>query len=189
MKNSISSIWLVGILMVFILIFACYISVTISYTSSFKMKNEMLNIIEKHKGFTTNVGSYGNAKLEFGGESVVVNSGAFQTINLYLLGNAYTAKGECPKSDEGLWYGATDLVYKVDRSGSNFEVANANKTYYYCVAKFVQENNTYYKVRLFYKFEFPVFTEFLSVRVDGMTDEIYNPNTDYDPFDVNGDQF
>ncbi len=176
MKNSISSIWLLGIIIVFILIFACYITVTISYTSSFKMKNEMLHIIEKHKGFTDSVGSSQSSKV--GSGSVIGNVGAFQTINLYLLGNAYTAKGECPKSDEGMWYGVKDLVYKESLSSGNFEAAKASEKYYYCVAKFEQKNETYYKVRLFYKFELPVLTEFLSVRVDGMTNGIRRPETD-----------
>lgn len=175
MKNSISSVWLLGIIIVFILIFACYITVTISYTSSFKMKNEMLHIIEKHKGFTDSTGSPQSALV--GGGTVIGNVGAFQTINLYLLGNAYTAKGECP-TDEGTWYGITELDYEHSMSSSNYETVSSNKKYYYCVAKFEQKNETYYKVRLFYKFELPVLQEFLSVRVDGMTNGIRRPAND-----------
>lgn len=167
--------------MVFILIFACYITITINYTASFKMKNEMLNIIEKHKGL---VDHQSNSTKD----GRHINAGSFQTINLYLRGNSYTAMGNCPNDGDN-WYGVTDIgVGTSDITGNGkYESANPNTKYYYCFAKIDLSSNgksktkisqystIYYKIRLFYKFEIPVLSDFLSVRVDGSTDEIYNP--------------
>lgn len=185
MKDSIADVWLLGLIVVFILMFASYIAITVSYTASFKLKNEVLNIIERHKGMTDKVAEC-NVKSTIGGGTVCANMGAYQTVNLYLLGNAYTAKGNCP-NDGDHWYGVKELEYET--MASSFEEAKESEKYYYCFAYYdtgrLKNSNAtnsklssvYYKVRLFYKFEFPVLTEFLSVRVDGMTDEIYNPAT------------
>lgn len=178
MKEGISNIWLIGIIMVFILIFACYITVTISYTDTFKMKNEVLYIIEKHKGLTYNMGASGTSVIR-SGATITTNVGALQTINLYLLGRSYDNTGQCPT--EGTWYGVKTLDPRVsDPLHVDYEQVNPNQKYYYCFAKFENKQpsglkTAYYRIRLFYKFEFPALSEFLSIKVDGLTDEIYDP--------------
>lgn len=188
MKGSVSGIWLLGIVVTFILLFSAYIAITVDYTQTFKLKNEVLNIIEKKKGLSNNAG--------VDAESVVnppnkirVNVGALQTINMYLKGNAYTATGYCPVEDDHniKWYGVSKLNYDSDVAP---ELASPSKRYYYCFAKFntgkdnIKFNNTdvgnsvYYQIRLFYKFEFPVLQEFLAIKVDGITNEIYRPIPD-----------
>lgn len=182
MKQSISSVWLLSIILVFILIYACYITITINYSASFKLKNEMINIIQKHHGLTKNSGRSGTSKVK-NGESITVDVGAFETINLYLRGSAYTAEGYCPTTG-GVWYGVSGLYDSDDFGAGTIEKADPKKKYYYCVAKYdarkelPKYKNIYYKVRLFYKFEIPVLSEFLAIKVEGMTDEIYNPAND-----------
>lgn len=196
MKQSIASVWLLGIIIIFILIFACYISVTVSYTASFKLKNEVVNIIEKHHGINdlpegTSPATATSSNFHGTSYSKVQGLGGFQTINLYLRGNAYTAMGQCPK-DGNTWYGVKELVYQENASSASVEKAKDNTKYYYCFSKYgtgkvSRYTTAYYKVRLFYKFEFPVLSEFLSVKVEGMTDEIYNPFND--GYVINGDNF
>ena len=84
MKNGIANIWLLGIVIVFIALFSAYIAITINYSSSFKMKNEILSIIEKHKGLTNYVGETKESMIE-GKGPVTANVGAFQTINYFYL--------------------------------------------------------------------------------------------------------
>lgn len=184
MKNGIANIWLLGIVIVFIALFSAYIAITINYSSSFKMKNEILSIIEKHKGLTNYVGETKESMIE-GKGPVTANVGAFQTINLFLLGNAYTAKGKCPSDSDipGTWYGVSDLgsVSSLKSGSVSYEEADSSKKYYYCFAKYNANqksgrySSVYYRIRLFYKFEIPVLSDFLSIRVDGLTDEIYDP--------------
>ncbi len=184
MKNGIANLWLLGIIITFIALFSAYIAITLNYSASFKMKNEILTIIEKHKGLTNYAGEDKESIID-GKGTVRTNVGAFQTINLFLLGNAYTAKGYCPSGTDfpGTWYGVEDLgsVSSIKSGTINFELANSGKKYHYCFAKYNanmkngQYKSVYYRVRLFYKFEIPVLSDFLSIKVDGLTDEIYDP--------------
>lgn len=182
MKNGITNIWLLGLVIVFISLFSAYIIITIEYSKSFKIKNEVLTIIEKHKGITTKDNHTTGTSL-INGETITTNVNGIQTINLYLMGSNYTAKGKCPETDRSknnIWYGVSDLG-SVGSIGNSFEKAQSNKKYYYCFARYdanLKEGKykaIYYRVRLFYKFEVPVLSDFLSVRVDGLTDEIYDP--------------
>lgn len=177
MREGVSNIWLIGIIVLFISIFASYIAITINYTSSFKIKNEVLSIIEKHKGMTDNVGTHGKSVIRgHEGETITIDVGALQTINLYLAGRAYTSMGYCP-NDGKKWYGVKELKWD---NTHNYEDANNSTKYYYCFARFNNEavsgyDSEYYKVRLFYKLELPALSEFMSIKVEGVTDEIFNP--------------
>lgn len=180
MREGISNIWLIGIIILFISIFASYIAITINYTSSFKIKNEVLTIIEKHKGMTSN-DAFQEKDSIVGKGKMYLNAGALQTINLYLMGRAYTSTGYCPKNDGNTWYGVENLYTKDELKGKKLaKQADNNTKYYYCFARFENKttsgkNTAYYKVRLFYKTEFPALSEFLSIKVEGITDEIYDP--------------
>lgn len=188
MKDSIANVWLLGIIITFILLFSAYIAITVDYSQTFKLKNEVLNIIEKNKGMTNNTGNPGVKSKIKTSETITVNVGALQTINLYLSGNAYTAKGPCPEELGVQWYGVKTLNYD---SSVNWEESDKGTDYYYCFAKFKTgnanikynnksgtESSVYYKVRLFYKMEFPVLQDFFEVKVEGITDEIYRPVDD-----------
>ena len=195
MKNGIVNIWLLGLIVVFIALFSAYIIININYSKSFKIKNEILTIIEKHKGVTKSDISSSGSSIINGGAPITVNVNTIQTINLYLLGNNYDAKGYCPTGADadypGHWYGVSSL-----RDGGNiaseFEEAKNNTKYYYCFAKYNSNNQTgrykavYYKVRLFYKFEVPALENFLSVKVEGTTDEIYNPQDETEGITATG---
>lgn len=189
MKNGIVNIWLLGLIVVFIALFSAYIIININYSKSFKMKNEVLSIIEKHKGVTKTIDKETSGQsLIASGQTITVNVNTIKTINLYLMGNNYDAKGFCPSNNPtddgsgyyGYWYGVSAL-----RDGSSiasdFEPVQDNKKYFYCFAKYNANHQSgrykavYYKVRLFYKFEVPALENFLSVKVEGTTDEVYHP--------------
>ncbi len=191
MKAGISSIWLVGLVITFLLIFSAYIIITVDYSKSFKLKNEVLSIVERNKGMTLYSG--GSVKLKnstiVSGTQVVTHIGAIKTINAYLAASSYTAKGPCnvPKGSNHV-YGVYELKYgKNDDWGSMGEPNDPTKHYYYCFAKYPTGrdrepyDSVYYRVELFYKFEIPVLREFLSIRVDGVTDEIYLPAESGEP--------
>lgn len=182
MKNGIVNIWLLGMIVVFIALFSAYIIININYSKSFKIKNEILTIIEKHKGVTS-VPTSVVGQSKFTSDSITTNVNTLQTINLYLLGSNYDAKGYCPNNEagmEGQWYGVSELG-NAQNPASNIDIAQPNTKYYYCIAKYNANlkggkyKAVYYRVRLFYKFEVPVLQDFLSVKVDGLTDEIYDP--------------
>lgn len=182
MKNSISNVWLMALVILFIMTFVGFLAVTISYSSAFKVRNEVLTIIEKHKGITDKAPkSASNDKIPgHGGESLYVEPGTLQAINAYLVGSAYKIKGGCEikNSDNGPWYGIKTLDFS---SKVNPEQVTSNKTrYFYCVTKHRSVyrgdhllNANYYEIRVFFKLELPVLGDIFTFRIEGTTNDIY----------------
>lgn len=185
MKSNIASVWLVGLVVTFIMIFSAYIIITVDYSATFKMKNEVLNIIEKNKGLTIAGNSSVNSVVKPGAK-VIGKIGSLRTINAYLSASSYRAKGPCGKDKSSdKWVGVKSLNYETSSASSLLDYnPSTNKVYYYCVARFSTGrskreayHSVYYQVQLFYKFEIPVLRELLPVRVDGTTDEVYLPSS------------
>lgn len=53
MREAIGSTWLIGIVITFVAVFSAFLAYSISYTKAFRVKNELINIIEKNEGFYT----------------------------------------------------------------------------------------------------------------------------------------
>ena len=109
MKESIGNFWLLSIVLIFILIFAAYLTVTLNYSKAFKIKNEVLTIIEKRNGITDDQVVKG-VESKMGAGTVLVPNSAQGTINAFLVASGYSTKGSC-KGLEGKWYGVKKLVY------------------------------------------------------------------------------
>lgn len=189
MRANIANIWIVGLVVTFILVFSAYIIITVDYSSTFQMKNDVLTIIEKNKGFTIYSGTNGTSVAK-PGTTIKMNVGAFRTINAYLSNSNYRAKGTCDR-ESGIsnqkWIGVKSLKYNVSPSSYSSLIdtdPEDDEPFYYCIARFktgrVNERypSAYYVVQMFYKFEIPVLKELIPVRVEGVTDEIYMPADD-----------
>lgn len=171
MKSSIGNLWIIGLMVTFILLFVSYILVTVDYNRSFKMKNEILSIVEKKRGMTNVTGTSVASAITTG--NVTIDSGTLQTINVFLYGSGYDIKGKCPADDDAKWYGVKNLNYN---STVSFERANSNKEYYWCFAKYTirSKNKVYYRVRIFFRMNFPILGDILKFNVDGTTNVIPN---------------
>ncbi len=190
MKTSISSIWFTGLVVTFLMVFSAYIIITVDYSKAFKLKNEVLSIIEKNKGMTLHTNGTETNSVIVTGNKVITKIGAIKTINAFLKASSYTATGTCNVPEKADYvYGVFALEYDNGKSWSHIgELAQKNKEYYYCFAKYPTGNeasriydSVYYGVELFYNFEIPVLREFIPVRVDGVTDEIFLPAEDDEP--------
>lgn len=187
MKKSISNFWLLSLVIVFIFIFSAYLIITLNYAKAFKVKNEVLSIIEKKKGISSN-STISSVTSRFSGVgNVKVPKSALGVINVYLNASGYKVKGNCYLNDGGQWYGIKELV---DNSGDpvisyeKITTSNRNKKYYYCFSKRMNicsegcnvSNSAipyFYNVLLFYKMELPVLGDLFTFRVKGTTDEIF----------------
>lgn len=175
MRESIGSTYLFMMVFVFILLFSGYLAVTISYSITFKVKNEVTSIIERKKG------------VYLGGEpktipsvlnthtSVYNGAGSLEIISMYLYGSGYKTKGTCPNYDTAHWWGVTDLGVKKGtiRVSPVFEHAKSGGKYSYCF-KMNNDDGTkiYYDLKLFYKIDLPVIGDLYTFSVDGVTDDI-----------------
>lgn len=178
MKNSISNIWLVGLVTLFIMTFAGFLAVTVSYSRAFKMRDMIISKIENYKGVTDR----GPSSSSDG----YTNPGTLQSINAYLVASGYKVKGRCLNEKNVTWYGVSDLNF-TSSLGNGFGVSNNNKGYYYCISKYdanknygnkitytVNNSNYYYKIRLFFKINLPVLGDVFTFNVDGRTNAIAN---------------
>lgn len=142
MRQSIGNVWLIQIMVIFILLFAGYIILTLNYSKTIKVKNELVSIIEKYEG---------------------LNENSIELLNSYLLANTYVTTGSCA-AHAGV-YGATD--YSVNELEP---VTDPKAKYLYCVKKYKgAKTSNYYQITVFYKFNLPILGYISSFTVKGTT--------------------
>ena len=151
MRESVGTLWTYGLMIIFVMLFAAFLSLTIKYSRVFKVKNESLTIIAKYEGY---------------------NQTSRKIINDYLKTSGYSGTGQCPKT--GNFYGETSL----ENSGSKIEKAVAGKKYLYCVKlDTVKDNYDQYSLILFFNFNLPVMGNIGSFNISGQTiNIIHNSN-------------
>lgn len=155
MRNAISGSWIFMLVIIFTLIFSAYIALTINYSKSFKVKNELLSLIEKNEGFTEN---------------------GVKLINGYLSQAGYKTMGRCHPQNDVVVYGAKSIDPQANVS-TVFEKADPAKQYYYCFSKYTDyhsyfKTRAYYKINLFFHFDIPVLGDLHTFDVEGQTSEI-----------------
>lgn len=74
MKESYGSMWTLGLVLTFTLMFSAFLILMLNYSRVFKNKNEAIRILEKYEGFTVE---------------------SKQIIDNYLTASNYSAKGFC----------------------------------------------------------------------------------------------
>ncbi len=162
MRESVGSTWIFLIAITFTIIFAGFLVMALSYSRTYKEKNELTSIIEKYEGLTTKT-TYGKNI-----------DGSINVMNTYLRNNNYNRKGFCQKVDSV--YEATDTVNKMygfDIDGTP-EIAQDDKRYDYCVLAMTNNEtcNTIFRVTVFFDFNLPIFGDLVKFRVSGQTNEI-----------------
>lgn len=157
MRESIGGFTLFNIVIVFIIIFASYISLSINYSKAYNVKNEILNIIRNQGGVcTSEYPSSNNNCYNFS-----------EQITDYFNEANYRSSGTC---DDG-WVG-------YDRNGL---VNNSNSAICIIAVKADSAselpNAVYYKVKVFYSLDVPIFSTFLGgLSIEGETGLVYDPN-------------
>ena len=150
MRESYGGMWITGLVVSFTFIFAAFLALSINYSKAFRVKNEVLSMIEKGEGVTSNTR---------------------KTIARYLVNNNYSTKGKC----KGYSYG---IDVKGINNYSITE--NPSGKYSLCVSKVKSvgpnfSNRAFYEVKLFFKFNLPVLGDFATFSVKGQTKDIAYP--------------
>jgi len=151
MRESIASTWVYQLVIIFILIFVSFLTLSLTYSKAFKNKNELLNIIEKHEGVTVDT---------------------IGVINNYLVANGYKATNKCPQNDGYAWYGVSDIYSE----NITFENSVAGRKYYYCIRRQKSKasgNKVYYELKVFFRFNLPIVENIGTFTVDGTTSDIF----------------
>ncbi len=151
MRESIGGTWLLQLVIVFMLIFVGFLALTINYTKVFKLKNEMLTMIEKYEG---------------------VKDESLKIINNYLKANNYGTMHKCdPNINE---YGMASL------DNTELEKVDSNKKYFYCIGKESTKsphlgNRSKYHVKLFLRFNLPIVGDLITFTISGSSINVNNP--------------
>lgn len=133
MREAVGGAWLLSITVALIALFTAYLAFSVNYSKAFKVKDAIVERVEKYEGFDTN-----NAK-------------EMKEIREYLSKIGYATRGKCNQST-GF---STDIdFYGVD--GSNIKKNDMNTKFNYCVERVAKPvdvgdySSAYYKVTVFY---------------------------------------
>ena len=88
-----------------------------------------------------------------------VNTQSLNIINNYLDSSGYVSKNKCDADEYGV----------IDLNDSVYELAKSNKTYYYCLKSEVKNNQIFYKIKLFSRFNLPFVGDLFYFRITGET--------------------
>lgn len=158
MREAIGASWIMIIVLTFIALFSGYLALSINYSKAFRIKDGIVDRLEKHSGPNT--------------DSIEDIYNLMKEIN-------YNSMGSCDllKNEDG-----------VDFIGVNKNMVTkkpTHGTYNYCISKVNafnpsgQMTSAYYKVVVFFSLSFPVFDELLSFHVSGETINIFYPEDNW----------
>lgn len=94
MREVSGTTWTFQLIIIFILIFACFLTLVLNYSKAYSVKNRMLTIIEKYEGITPE---------------------SDDILNSYLTKKGYKTIGKCPDG----WYGAINLEGNYEQAKEN----------------------------------------------------------------------
>lgn len=152
MREAVGGTWLFQIVIVFILLFSGYLALSVNYSRAFKVKNEIISIIERNEG--------------------VRETPAQEEINRYLGNVNHTVVGKCDEYSTALGDSSTMAartgIYCVEK------ICEEADREYSLTGIF----KAHYKVTVFFKFDLPIFGDLFTFRVKGETNTIYNAPSD-----------
>ncbi len=144
MREVQGTTWIFGLVITFIFLFAAFLILAINYTDSFRIRNDIITIIEEYEGY---------------------HSTSAEIINDFLLAEGYKTTGKCPTSNN-----ESEPVYQTVSNLDSYTVINAENgtNYSYCV----KNEDGIFEIILFYKFNLPVIGNFLTFQIKGTTNKI-----------------
>lgn len=152
MREAIGGTWIFSIVVVFIVLFTSYLAISVNYSKAFRVKNGIINIIEKREGLTPDTQKEITSYLSTAGYSV------------------YSTCDTTPADND-------EIQYK-----KGFESDSSGNKYKYCVIKTnvseangsaLKLNKSYYKVTVFFRLDLPVIGDVFVFPVSGETKPIY----------------
>lgn len=152
MKNSIGGTWLLSIVLVFLAIFVAYICISINYSNAYRLKTQMVTVLEQYNG---------------------LNEQALKEIQTLMQRGNYNVRSACPERTGLQAFGV---------NGSMPEINPIGKFNYCVYREHVEQdgkNKYYYTIQVFLKFELPVFGDLFDFKVTGETNAILYPNDKY----------
>lgn len=159
MREAIGGSWIFGIVALFIALFSGFLAYSVSYTKAFKVKNEIINMIERSEGFTTSI----SADVSNLGEVALAQDESVeaQAYAVILKMGYNSADIDCSINDTGVMMTGGYCVKKVCAETGDAE-----------------DTKVYYKVTTYIKLKLPIFNIMFKVPISGETKALYYESTD-----------
>ena len=148
MKESVGGASLFMIFLTILAVFGVYVSVTINWSTSYKVKDEILLYIEKNKG---------------------MNDKTIKDIKTYTKKKGYSSVGKCP---DGVCWAAFN-INKPDGRAIKKEEASFCVRRMDCGSKNTNLKSSFYSVKVFFTIEVPIISRF-NISIEGDTSTIVN---------------
>ena len=165
MREAIGTTWTYMLVAAFTLLFTGFLVITMAFTKTYKVKNEITSIIEKYEGITTK-----HYRHDEDGNRYEEKTGSLEIINNYLTSVNYTTKWFCNMDDidNYEYYGVNNLEeLKLIPINSK-----TKERFYYCIGKGRRKNII--KVQVFFNFNVPILGTIGTFRIKGETNELLN---------------
>lgn len=152
MREAIGGTWIFSIVIVFIVLFTSFLAISVNYSKAFKVKNGIVNIIEKREG---------------------ISDATVDEISDYLNSVGYLVYSICP---DYVASQSNESAHGFEASNTN------SRKFKYCIARTEDTSGnikkTYYKVTVFFRVDLPIMGEIFTFPVTGETKPIYFPKND-----------
>lgn len=144
MKESVGALGLTNIVIVLILLFSGYLCMAINQTKAQGVKNEIVNIVQKHNGF---------------------DSDTLREINEYMQSVGYRSKGSCDVEEDGDGY--TQTGQKSNKGLFCIKCIPIIPDGYDPDGHFPPA--AYYKIKVFFSIDFPLLDDAFNFNLKGST--------------------
>lgn len=158
MKESIGGVSLFTIVIIFIILFTGYISLSINYSKAYNVKNELIIIIKNQGGVCVDSTDPNSICSNFP-----------DLITSFFNETNYRSKGNCGDGYVGFSRNG-DLI--ADGQGAAFCVKGVNVS----EDSLNLPQSTYYEIRVFWQLDLPILSKLFNFTVKGETPVIMNPS-------------
>lgn len=158
MREAIGASWLMIIVMSFIALFSGYLALSINYSKAFRVKDGIVDRLEKHYG---------------------LNQESLEDITAFINEIGYNSKGLCNMLD------ASSQANYVGVNRDRVDSRPSTGRYNYCISKINsyspsgQLTSAYYQVVVFFSLSLPLLENFSQFHVSGETINISFPKDDW----------
>jgi hypothetical protein len=152
MRDAIGSYWLTMIVIVFIVLFTGYMCLSINMNKSYKVKNEIINIIQKNNG---------------------INESTLEQIQEYMTRVGYRTTGKCAAYETA--YGSKG---RGNEGGNGLFCVTEMTTEYAPETQYTKEQfpkSAYYQIRVFFSIDLPVVRNLFTFGLKGSTKKLFYP--------------
>lgn len=148
MRETIGGTWITQLVIVMMFVFVAFLALSINYSKAFRVKNQVISIIEKNEG---------------------IDNETIKMINNYLRNNNQVQTGKCPSGYYGV--NLSSNTYELANNSKKYSYCFAkisSKTLNF-------SKRAYYDIKLFLKFNLPVVGDIYTFKIDGETKDVSYP--------------